>query len=90
MGAAVGWLQRNSSRSEEGRVSWPRRRGNSTALRRVGFSALKWIAAAYGGAAGAFQRMLGARRVPDVFWTVRRPDADDRQPLTTETSRIWC
>ena len=25
--------------------------------------------------------MLGARRVPDVFWTVRRPDANDWQHL---------
>ena len=30
MEAAVGWLQRNSSRSEEGRASWPRRSGNSS------------------------------------------------------------
>ena len=28
--AAIGWLQRNSSRSKEGRVSWPGRRGNSS------------------------------------------------------------
>ena len=30
MGAAIGWLQRNSSHSKEGLVSWPGRRGNSS------------------------------------------------------------
>ena len=54
------------------------------ALRRVGFSAqeldylqrtvVQWLSAD-SGAAGAFHRMLGARRVPDALWTVRRPDA---------------
>ena len=32
------------------------------------------------GAAGAFQRVLGARRVRAFFGSVRRPDANDRQP----------
>ena len=30
MGAAIGWLQRNSRSLKEGRVSWPRQRGNSS------------------------------------------------------------
>ena len=25
-----------------------------------------------------------------VFWSVRRPDANDRQPLSAATTRIWC
>ena len=34
-----------------------------------------WMAAAYGGAVAFCGRMLGARRVPDAFWTGRCPDA---------------
>ena len=79
-----------SSPSEEGRVSWPGRRGTRATLRRVGFSAqevdgcsvtvAQWLSAD-GGAASAFQRML------DAFWTVRHPwlrrGVDVKQPLST-------
>ena len=57
----------NSSRSSEGRVLGPR----------IGWlqrTVAQWLSAD-SGAASAFQGMLGARRVPDAFWTVRRPDA---------------
>ena len=54
----------------------------------------QWLSAD-SGAAGAFQRMLGARLVPDSFWPVRRPGlrhgVDVKQPLsTTLIMRIWC
>ena len=39
VGAAIGWLQRNSSRLKESRLFWPGRRGTRGDLRRVGFSA---------------------------------------------------
>ena len=55
MAAATGWLQRNSSRFEEGRVLGPR----------IGWlqrTVAKWLSAD-SGTASAFQRMLGARRV---------------------------
>ena len=85
MGAAIGWLQRSSSPSEEGRASWPGLRGELEPLfGRSGSRPKNSIAAAYGGAV-AFRGVawplvlsgcfLGARRVPDAFWTVRRPDA---------------
>ena len=67
MGAAIGWLQRNSSRSEEGRASWPWRRVNSSRSSegrvlgpRVGWlqrAVAQWLFAD-SGAASAFQRML--------------------------------
>ena len=66
MGAAIGWLQGNSSRSKEGRVSWPK----------------NWMAAANGDASGfpriagplvLSQRMLGARRVPECFLVCQTP-----------------
>ena len=84
MGAAIGWLQRNSRRSEEGRVSWPGRRRNSSRSSegrilgsRIGQrTVVQWLSAD-SGAASAFQRMLGAQRVPDAFCSVRRPDAYD-------------
>ena len=75
------------------------------ALRRVGFSAqevdgcsatVAQRLSADGRAASAFQQMLGARRVPDAFWTVRRPGryrhgVDVKQPLSTALRmRIWC
>ena len=76
------------SRAALRRVEHPGQGGGGTraALRRVGFSPNNWTAAAYGGAkwlsadsgaAGVSQVMLGARRVPDAFWPVRRPDATD-------------
>ena len=68
--ASIGWLEGNLSRSSEGRVSWPR---NGLMQRTVA----QWISADCV-AASAFQRMLGARRVPDALRSVRRPDADDR------------
>ena len=71
MGAAIGWLQRDSSRSSEGRVLGPR----------SGFPRNSW-------AASAFQRMLGARRVPDAR---QRHDVEVEQPLSTaSTLRNWC
>ena len=63
MKAAIGWLQRTSSRSED--MVWKLQR-----------AVAQWLSAD-GGAASAFHRMLGLRLVPDAFWSVRRPDADD-------------
>ena len=68
MGAAIGWLQRNSSRSEEGRVSWPGRSGNSSRSSegRVLGPRIGWLQrtvakclSADREAASPFQRMLG-------------------------------
>ena len=50
MEAAIGWLQRNSSRSKEGGVSCQGRRGTRAGLWRVGFSPKISVAAACGGA----------------------------------------
>ena len=69
------------------------------ALRRVGLSAqeldgcgVRWRSGFPRnrgvGPASAFQRMLGARRVPDAFWTVRRPDACSRHRAVVEHHRI--
>ena len=70
--------------SEEGRVSWPGRRRNSSRSSegrvlgsRIGWlqpTVTQWLSAD-GGTASAFQRMMGARQVPDALWTLRRPDA---------------
>ena len=56
MGAAIGWLHRNSGRCEEGRVSWPEVGSCSvTAAQRLSVDS---------GAAGALPVNPGARRVP--------------------------
>ena len=58
----------------------------------------KWIAAAYGDAV-AFRSFTGPHVLSSgcwvhdgfqLFWSVRCFDADDRQPLTAPTTRIWC
>ena len=63
--AAIGWLRRNSSRSKEGRVSWPGRRGNSSRSSEgrvldqevdgCSVTVAQWLSAD-SGAASAFQR----------------------------------
>ena len=71
-GAAIGWLQRNSGRSEEGRVSQPE-------VDSCSVTAAQWLSID-NGASGAFPAwLLGARRVP-ACWTVRRPDASGGSP----------
>ena len=80
-GAAIGWLQRISSRFQDGRASWPGRRGNSSRssegrvlgprIGRLQRTVALWFSAGLRGR----QCFPGARRVPDAFWTVRRPDA---------------
>ena len=59
--------EENSSRSSEGRVLGPR----------IGWlqRTVRQRLSADSGTTGAFQRMLGARQVPDAFWTVRLADA---------------
>ena len=61
-------------------------RGPRAALRRVEYSSR--MAAAYGGAV-AFRSFMWPLVLSSGFW-VRRPDANDRQPLTTATTSIWC
>ena len=76
MVAGIGWLQRNSGRSNEGRVSWSWLRENSirsmaAALRRR--SGFPWVA----GPLVLLQRVLGARRVPAGAGLSDAPDAGE-------------
>ena len=73
-------------------------RGTRAALRWVEYPSQRWRAAAYGGAV-AFRSFTGPLVLSSgywlhggfhLFWSVRRPDANDGQPLTTATTHIWC
>ena len=86
LGAAIGWLQRNSSRSEEGRVVGPR----------IGWlqrTVAQWLSAD-SGAASAFQWMLVHDRFQMLSGLSDAPalvNGKVDQPLSTAlTMRIWC
>ena len=93
MEAAIGWLQRSSSRSEEGRVSWLRLKRNSSrssdnrvhsqevescSVRR--HSGFPWTTGPPVLSSGCWVRRF------QLFWSVRRPDAGDMQLLTAATT----
>ena len=80
------------------RVSKPRLKVNSSRSSDGVVVCQKWIAAAYGGAV-VFRSFTGPLVLSSgcwvhdgfqLFWSVRRPDANDRQPLTAATARVWC
>ena len=74
----------------------PRLKGNSKRSQEGPVRSQKWITAACGSAV-AFRSFTGPLMLSSGCWvhdgfqlflSVRRPDADDRQPMTAATTRI--